>query len=79
MNSEQTIQKYCGNIRERLLACRTKEIALALKARLCDELGQNCSSHMVTNVLKDHVDQLIREIFNQKGRNTYLEVTNEND
>ena len=77
MNSEETIKIYCGNIRQRLLACRTKSIALILKERLCEELGKNCTSHMVNNVLKDHVDMMIREIFNEHGYNKYLENTHE--
>jgi hypothetical protein len=74
MNSEKIIQQNCGNIRERLLACRSKSVAFALKDRLCSELKLNCQSNMVNNVLNEHVDQLIQEIFDQNGKNKYLEA-----
>ncbi len=74
MNTEMIINKNCGNIKERLLACRTKNVAFALKDRLCSELQLNCESHMVNNVLNAHVDRLINEIFDQDGKNKFLEV-----
>lgn len=74
MESESTIKKYCGDIRERLLACRTKSIAFALKERLCSELRLNCQSNMVNNVLNAHVDRLIDEIFDHDGKNKFLEA-----
>jgi len=77
MDSDQTIHKYCGDIRERLLVCRTRHIALELKKRLCSELRLNCESNMVNNVLNAHVDELINEIFDLDGKNKYLEAQNE--
>ncbi len=74
MKTEKIIQQNCGNIRERLLACRTKNVAFALKDRLCSELQLNCESNMVNNVLNAHVDLLIGEIFDQNGKNKYLEA-----
>lgn len=74
MDSENIILQNCGNIRERLLACRSKNVAFALKDRLCSELKLNCQSNMVNNVLNEHVDQLIQEIFDQNGKNKYLEA-----
>ncbi|MBN1562007.1 hypothetical protein JW998_17270 [candidate division KSB1 bacterium] len=77
MHSDESIKNYCGNIRERLLACRSVKIAHALKERLCYELSLNCRSEMVNNVLRANVDQMISEIFDQDGKNRYLEVPNE--
>ena len=74
MNSDETIEKYCGDIRERLLACRSINVAYALKERLCFELRLNCESDMVNNVLNAHVDLMIEEIFDQDGRNRYVET-----
>lgn len=74
MDSEKIILQNCGNIKERLLACRSKNVAFALKDRLCSELKLNCQSNMVNNVLNEHVDQLIQEIFDQNGKNKYLEA-----
>ena len=74
MDSEQTIEKYCGNIKERILACRTKTIAFALKDRLCSELQLNCESRIINNILNAHVDQIIGEIFDQDGKNKFMET-----
>ena len=73
MDTEQTIQKYCGNIRERILACRSKNVAVALKERLCTELQSNCESSMINNVLQEHVDGIIEQVLDDRGKNRYLE------
>ena len=77
MDSDETIQHYCGNIRERLLACKSVKVARALKERLCSELNLNCASEMVHNVLMANVDKMISDIFDQDGKNRYLEASNE--
>jgi hypothetical protein len=69
-----TIRQYCGDIRERLLACRSRTIAVALKEYLCKELQTHCVSSMINNVLQVHVDQLIDEIFSPDGKNKFLET-----
>ena len=74
MNIDKVISENCGNIKERLMACRTKNVAFALKDRLCSELRLNCESNMVNNVLNEHVDLLINEIFDQSGNNKFLEA-----
>jgi hypothetical protein len=68
-----TIRQYCGDIKERLLACRSRTIAVTLKERLCTELKTNCVSSMINNILQAHVDQLINEIFDHDGKNKFLE------
>ena len=73
MDTEQTIQFYCGDIKERLKACRSKSIALILKHQLCSELKIHCSSQMVQNILTHHIDELIRDIFTEDSTNRYLE------
>ncbi len=67
------INKYCGDIGERIRACRTIHIANVLKDRLCSELEPNCQSEIVRQVLQRHIDQLIKITFDSKGRNIYLE------
>ena len=67
------INKYCGDIGERIRACRTIHIANVLKDRLCSELEPNCQSEIVRQVLQRHIDQLIKRTFDSKGRNIYLE------
>jgi hypothetical protein len=67
------INKYCGNVSERIRACRNAQIAHALKERLCSELASQCPSEMVQQILRRHIDQMIGSTFDRKGRNIYLE------
>ncbi len=71
---EDIIRRYCGNIRERLAACRERSAALALKELMCSELNRHCESQMIKNVLQVHVDRLIDELFDEKGKNKQLET-----
>ena len=77
MDTNNIIEKYCGNIRDRLQVCRSRAVALALKERLCSELEYYCVSDMVNNVLKEHIDKMINEIFDDNGKNKLLENKNE--
>lgn len=58
-------------------ACHNRAIAEALKERLCSELNTRCKSEMIQTVLSQRVEALMDRIFDQKGRNIYLE--NEGD
>jgi len=70
---DNRIVKYCGNIEERIRACHNREIAIALKKRLCQELDMNCKSAVVHNVLRDYADKIIQNTFDRNGKNIYLE------
>lgn len=74
--SLEIIKKYCGNVEERIRSCRSRAIAESLADRLCFEVNQNCKSDMVQNVLKSYVSRLVNDIFDQNGRNKYLEDRN---
>ena len=74
---DSRIEKYCGNIEERIRACHNRDIAIALKKRLCQELDMNCKSAIVHNVLEDFADKIIKKTFNRYGRNIYLESKDE--
>ncbi len=74
MESEKDIiKKYCGDIETRILACHNENIAHTLAERLCDELNIHCRSKVVHNILKQHVDKIIRETFDENGKNKTLE------
>lgn len=79
MDANNIIEKYCGDIRTRLQACRSRSVALALKERLCTELHSYCISEMVNNVLKKHVDEMIDDLFDEQGKNKLLEKKDEKD
>jgi hypothetical protein len=70
---KQIIKTFCGDIEERIRACRSKEIAELLANRVCAEAEKGCKSKMVNGVLKSHIDKLIRKVFDQNGNNKYLE------
>ncbi|MDZ7371622.1 MAG: hypothetical protein ONB12_10680 [candidate division KSB1 bacterium] len=67
------IRHYCGDIRSRLAACRDRNVAMALKERLCQELEAHCVSSMIKNVLLKNVEKIMDEIFSQDGKNKLLE------
>ena len=74
MDSEMLqINKYCGNIEERIAACKNRDIAEYLRVRLCCELEENCKSEIVVNVLNEYVNKIITNTFDEKGNNIKLE------
>ena len=77
MDAKKTIEKYCGNIRERLQVCRSRSVAVALKEQMCSELKFHCISDIVNNVLLNHIDKMINEIFDENGKNKLLEKRND--
>jgi len=68
------IQEHCGDIIERIRACRSRAIAEQLRERLCGEVAQRCPSPLVQNVLLRHVDRIIAETFDENGDNKFLEA-----
>lgn len=71
-NDEVVIERVCGNIAERIRACRTRHVAEMLKERLCTELVNQCQSDIIQTLLRQHVDQLIRKTFDASGNNLTL-------
>ncbi len=72
-DQKNIIIRSCGDIHKRIKVCRSRSVAEMLKQRLCDELETNCKSDVVRQLLEQHVDQLISEVFDKQGRNKYLE------
>lgn len=75
--SDDIIKQYCGDIDERIKSCRSKKVAELLKQRLCSELKRNCKSSIINRMLLDHADKTINKVFDQSGKNKYLETSNE--
>ena len=71
------INTFCGDIEDRIKACRSKEIAELLADRLCIEVDLGCHSSIVQNVLKSHINQLIGQVFDRQGNNRFLEEQDE--
>ncbi len=78
-SAENKIEKYCGNIRERIEACRTKEAALLLKKRMCRELHEHCLSEMIQNSLNYEIDRIIDTTFNTTEKNTQSNLEGNHD
>lgn len=76
-NSKAVIRSICGNIAERIRACRSRHVAEMLKERLCSELASQCKSEIVHNFLQHHVDELINETFDVSGNNLTLKEKND--
>jgi len=71
-NSEAIIKSVCGDIAERIRACRSRKVAEMLKVQLCNELANHCKSEIIQNLLIHHVDKLINETFDISDRNRTL-------
>jgi len=71
-NSETIIQNICGDVAERIRACRSREVAEMLKQQLCNELTIHCKSEIVRNLMQHHIDKLINETFDNSGKNLSL-------
>jgi hypothetical protein len=67
--NDQIIQKYCGNVEERIRCCRTRQVAEILKALLCRELHSACSDAATSDYLKQKVDLIIHDAFTPDGKN----------
>ncbi|HPG39771.1 MAG TPA: hypothetical protein PLP19_13480 [bacterium] len=74
MDSElKIIKKYCGQIEERINACKSRDIAVLLMNRLCAELEQNCKNSNVMEYLQKHVSILITNYFDKNGNQKLME------
>lgn len=68
--TEDKIRKYCGDIEERIKACRSKEAALMVKRRMCGELKEHCKSEIIYNTLSYRIDRLIHALFDEDVEDT---------
>ena len=71
--SQELIRSHCGDIRQRIRACRSRHIAEQLMERMCGELRMDCPSEMVVSVLSNHVEEIINQTFDENGKNIFLE------
>ncbi|MBN1352987.1 hypothetical protein JXJ21_26590 [candidate division KSB1 bacterium] len=68
-NTDEIIARYCGDVEERIKACRSAAVANHLKIYLCSELQKQCVSDIINNYLKHYVDSLIAKNFDDSGKN----------
>jgi len=68
------IRENCGDVAQRIRACRSRQIALQLRQCLCRELENSCTSPEMKRLLQNHINELITEIFDENGMNRYLEA-----
>ena len=67
--AEEKIVRYCGDINDRIKACKSEEAARLLKKRMCRELQENCKSEMIQSVLNYQIDRIIFETFDKPAEN----------
>ena len=72
-NMYKTVLKYCGDVDERIKACRSESVALQLKKQLCNELEEKCESEIINNFSRNLVDNLIKKYFDSSGRNKTIQ------
>lgn len=70
--NDELIQKYCGNVAERIRACRSRQVAEILKVLLCHELQTGCDDAATAEYLKNKVDLIIHDAFTADGQNRWL-------
>jgi len=70
--NENLIKKYCGDIEERITACRSRKVAEQLKKFLCAQLKMHCQDEFVNKELKTRLDELINKYFTDDGQNRLI-------
>ena len=70
--SEDIIRRVCGDVEQRLRACRSRQVAEMLKDKLCQELQSECKSEIVQNFLTHHIDRVMNIIFDKDGNNRLI-------
>ena len=73
---EDIIRRVCGDVEQRLRACRSRQVAEMLKDKLCQELQSECKSEIVQNFLTHHVDRVMNTIFDKEGNNRLIDGAN---
>ena len=62
-NKQQIMKQYCGQIEERVAACRDKTVAEYLKQNICLELKRHSNDQFVLNYIATYIDNLIEARF----------------
>ncbi|OPZ71906.1 MAG: hypothetical protein BWY83_00922 [bacterium ADurb.Bin478] len=65
--------KQFGDLMLRIRACRSREVALMLSQQIYAEFGKACKSPMARNLLRQNMNDLIRQTFDKNGKNRFLE------
>ena len=61
--SEKIISRVCGNIEDRIQACRSKKVAMRLRNYICTELEEQCKSEIINNMLAYQIEKIINDTF----------------
>ncbi len=65
--------KQFGDLTLRIRACRSREVAQMLSQQIYAEFGKACKSPMARNLLRQNLNDLIRQTFDKNGKNRFLE------
>ncbi|MCU0646174.1 MAG: DUF1858 domain-containing protein [bacterium] len=67
-NTEQFINKYCGQIEERIAACRDKKVAECLKQIIFLEIKHRTKDDALLKNIETHIDNLIDARFSSEAK-----------
>ncbi len=56
----EIIERYCAEARQLLDQAHSHEDALAIRARVCSQLAQECESPLILNATQSYVDRVIQ-------------------
>ncbi len=65
-NTEQVINKYCGQIEDRIAACRDKKVAECLKQTIFLEIKRRTKDEALLKNIETHIDNLIDAQFSSE-------------
>jgi hypothetical protein len=67
-NTEQVINKYCGQIEDRIAACRDKKVAECLKQNIFLEIKRHANDDALLNNIRTYIDNLIDARFSIESK-----------
>lgn len=65
---QEIIERYCVEARQLLDQARSHEEALAIRARVCARLAQECESPLILDATQSYVDRVIRQVWQKSER-----------
>ncbi|HFE52656.1 MAG TPA: hypothetical protein ENK07_04385 [Bacteroidetes bacterium] len=71
-NIEKIVEQYCGDLRDRVRACHSREVARLLADVIYYELGPLAQQPEVVSYLDDLLKVLVEETFDSEGKNRFL-------
>jgi hypothetical protein len=65
---QQIIERYCAEARELIDNATSREQALAIRARICAQLAQECESSLILEATQTYVDRVIQDLWKKSDK-----------